>query len=69
MGIRWGWGEDRATTGYSAVLYIDVPTGQVSFHATHRGRGPDYPGEWDGVRNQAPTRVCTFVCQALGAAA
>jgi len=47
--IKWGWGEDD--NGYlSDVLYIEIPTGQVSFHAEHRGPGPDYPGGWDGQR-------------------
>lgn len=48
--VRWGWGKDRK--GFLAdVLYVDLPCGQVSFHSTHRGHGPDYPGKWDCRQN------------------
>ncbi|SCW61767.1 hypothetical protein SAMN02927924_01694 [Sphingobium faniae] len=68
IGVRWGWGEDRATAGYAHVLYVDTPAGQVSFHSPCRGEGPDYPDEWDGIRGQAAQRICRFVAQVLGAA-
>lgn len=50
LGIRYGWKRDPATLLMGApawVLYVDLPQGQVSFHAPSRGEGPDYPGEWD----------------------
>lgn len=60
LGIGWGWGVDASTPGYHAVLYVDLPTGQVSFHSPHRTSGPDYAGEWDGIRGASPQRICTF---------
>lgn len=61
LGIRWGWAEDPETPVYSWILYIDLPTGQISFHTAERGRGPDYPGPWDGVKNQGGWRVCHWI--------
>lgn len=46
--LPWGWKRDPNTTAYEWVLYVDLPTGQVSFHSATRGDGPDYPGEWSG---------------------
>src|SRR5207245_695680 len=51
---RWGWGVDKALLAaddpHHHVLYVDLPTGQVSFHTGARKLDcPDYPGEWDGV--------------------
>jgi hypothetical protein len=43
------------------ILYVDLPTGQVSFHTGTRGEGPDYAGEWDGAKGTAAERVCRFV--------
>lgn len=45
--IAWGWKEDPSQQYHSWVLYVDLPQGQVSFHTSVRGQGPDYPGEWD----------------------
>ncbi len=49
---RWvyGVGSDGAQ---KKVLFIDTPTGQVSFHLMpYEGEGyPKYPGTWSGVRN------------------
>lgn len=59
--LRWGWKQDPAQQFHNWVLYVDLPNGQVSFHAADRGTGPDYPGEWDGIKNMSPTRVCRFV--------
>lgn len=63
--IRWGWGQDDAQAFHSAVLYIDLPTGQVSFHTATRGAGPDYAGAWDGVRDASPQRICRWVAELL----
>ena len=44
---RWGWARDHNTPGYTHVLYVDLPTGQCSFHCAERLTGPDYPGKWE----------------------
>lgn len=46
------------------VLYVDLPTGQVSFHAPERGAGPNYPGKWNGVRGVSGERIVCW-CQSL----
>ena len=46
-GLRWGWAEDPDQAFHKWVLYVDLPTGQVSFHTAERGEGPDYPDKWD----------------------
>jgi hypothetical protein len=66
LGICYGWGPDDATPGFPWVLYVDLPTGrQVSFHAAARGRGPDYPGQWDGVRDASAERIILWCEQVL----
>jgi hypothetical protein len=53
LGLRYGWKQDEKTRfGMDAawVLYVDLPEGQVSFHNPNRGKGPDYPGDWDGIK-------------------
>jgi hypothetical protein len=47
LGWRWGWKRDPAQRKHATVLYVDLPTGQVSFHIENRGDGPDYPAAWD----------------------
>lgn len=64
-GLRWGWGTDPKQPYHNQVLYIDLPTGQVSFHTDQRGAGPDYPGTWDGVRDMAAERICRWVALLL----
>lgn len=64
-GITWGWGIDQAQEYHNVVLYVDLPTGQVSFHTDRREVGPDYAGKWDGVRGVSPERVCSFAAQLL----
>lgn len=66
-GIGWGWGLDLKQPVHRHVLYIDLPTGQVSFHSGARGAGPDYPGEWDGRPGQSADRVCRWVARLVGA--
>jgi hypothetical protein len=65
LNISWGWGVDRLQPVHSDVLYVDLPTGQVSFHTSYRDKGPDYSKEWDGVKGVGPTRVCTWVASLL----
>ena len=60
--LQWGWKKDPAQPFHSWVLYVDLPTGQVSFHSRDRYAGPDYPGDWDGIRGISPQRIILF-CQ------
>jgi hypothetical protein len=62
-GISWGWGTDEVQEFHRAVLYVDIPTGQVSFHTAHRGAGADYAGKWDGSRYEAAGRICRWIAE------
>jgi len=68
-GLGWGWGEDPQQPFHKFVLYVDLPTGQVSFHTDQRGEGPDYPGEWDGVPGGSVDHILRWVARLLDAAA
>lgn len=59
LGITWGWKRDPRQAFHSWVLYIDLPMGQVSFHAGGRLRGPDYAGDWDGQHSSCE-RILSF---------
>ena len=51
-GIEWGWGVDSkmaAEDPHRHVLYVQTPFGPCSFHSDYRGKGPDWPHEWDGL--------------------
>ena len=61
LGIVWGWGVDLAQEFHQCVLYVELPTGQVSFHCERRGLGPDYPGRWDGAIKQGQNRICRWI--------
>lgn len=61
--MSWGWGIDSEQPVHSHVLYIDLPTGQVSFHSGARGSGPDYPGSWDGIRERGVDRICRWIAR------
>lgn len=62
LGLVWGWKLDPRQEFHNQVLYVDLPSGQVSFHSAYRiADCPDYAGDWDGVRNEAPTRICRHV--------
>lgn len=67
-GIAWGWGQDEMQERHKDVLYIELPTGQVSFHTEGRGEGPTYAGQWDGVRDASPDRILRWIAQVLDAA-
>lgn len=69
LSLRWGWAIDEAQPMHRHVLYVDLPTGQVSFHTGERGNGPDYAGTWDGVRGQAGGRICSWIGRLLAEAA
>lgn len=64
-GIRWGWGEDSAQEFHCWVLYVELPTGQVSFHTSTRGAGPDYSSEWDRIRDASAGRICRWISDLL----
>jgi hypothetical protein len=59
LGICFGWKEDPGQAYHNWVLYIDLPTGQASFHAAERGEGPEYTGDWDGLHLSAE-RILAF---------
>jgi len=61
LGITWGWGIDARQEKHSDVLYIELPTGQVSFHTEGRGEGPKFPGKWDGVRGASTGRILQWI--------
>jgi hypothetical protein len=60
LGIQWGWKQDPAQEYHKWVLYVAIPTGQVSFHTSERGTGPDYAGDWDG-EHQSAERIIEWV--------
>lgn len=62
---RWGWARDEKREYHADVLYIDLPTGQVSFHTEGRGEGPNYPGQWDGVKNAGAGRIIRWIAMLL----
>ena len=64
LGIRWGWKEDAEQEFHRWVLYVEIPTGQVSFHAEKRLCDVDYSGAWDGSR-QSAQRIVSWVTQLL----
>jgi hypothetical protein len=69
LGLRWGWAFDPAMPGFPWVLYVDLPTGQVSFHNPAPIGKARYVGTWDGVRQASPGRICRWVAHLLGEAA
>lgn len=70
LGITWGWGVDRKMGNdnpHRHVLYIDIVSGQVSFHCARDGMaGLDYLKSWDGVREQQAPRIITFIATIFG---
>lgn len=64
--LRYGWKLDPCTPGYEWVLYVELPTGQVSFHSASRLAGPSYTGDWDGARGTSVQRILSFVDSVLG---
>src|ERR1700732_3471303 len=66
MAPRWGWKRDPNTPAFEWVLYVDFPAVQVSFHSPTRLNGPDYPGEWEGIRGVSVERILAFCDSAAG---
>ncbi len=63
--IVWGWGVDTSQPKHSDVLYVDLPTGQVSFHTEGAGVGPAYLKPWDGVRGASVGRIIRWTAQIM----
>lgn len=51
------WHYGPLPTKTMAVLYVQLPTGQVSFHSAHVGRGPKYRDGWDGEQGMSLLRI------------
>ncbi|MGJ5000550.1 hypothetical protein ACQR10_04450 [Bradyrhizobium sp. HKCCYLRH2060] len=66
-GLVWGWGVDGELQArldpHHHILYVELPTGQVSFHTGTRHAGPDFAGAWDGARDVAADRICLFAAE------
>ena len=60
---QWGWKRDPNTPGFEQVLYVELPTGQCSFHSADRLAGPDFTGEWSGIKNS--TDVILAFCDSI----
>lgn len=68
LGIKWGWAKDKNVHEmHSDVLYVDLPTGQVSWHNAVNGheRTPVYDGKWDGIRGEGHIRIAKFIEQII----
>lgn len=64
FGLSFGWGRDEYQDSNKWVLYVDLPNGQVSFHCSERYNGPDYPGNWDGLK-LSESRIIDFAQHVL----
>ena len=63
-GMTWGWGASEDLYFPCEVLFLDLPTGQVSWPYPERMAGPDYCGRWDGTHaNEA--RILGWVSQVI----
>ncbi|NQU22115.1 MAG: hypothetical protein HQ567_12585 [Candidatus Nealsonbacteria bacterium] len=63
--IPFGWQPDPANSQVPWVVYFDLPTGQVSFHARSRGEGPEYEGQWDEVEDGSADRIQAAIREVL----
>jgi hypothetical protein len=61
----WGWAEDPEQEFHRWVLYVELPTGQVSFHAAQPLTPHPYHGHWDGTYLSAE-RIVRYVEMILG---
>lgn len=55
-GIVFGWAPSLQED-VPWIVYFDLPTGQMSFHCNKRGQGPEYGGNWDGLKDEGTNRV------------
>lgn len=60
LGIEFGWREDPGQEYHKWVLYVDLPTGQVSFHSASPLSPERYEKPWDGSHDSA-SRIIRFV--------
>lgn len=71
-GLAWGWGEDLSLKydgdPHHHILYVELPSGQVSFHMAWRHPTPYHDRGWDGVRHMAAERICAWAATLLGEA-
>lgn len=65
LGLVWGWAVDPNQEVHRHILYVELPTGQVSWHTDQRASGPDYAGAWDQAVGTAPHRICAWLAQIL----
>lgn len=69
-GLAWGWGEDLSLKydgdPHHHILYVELPSGQVSFHMAWRHPTPYHDRGWDGVRHMAAERICAWAASLLG---
>lgn len=65
LGLAWGWGVDEKQPYHRHVLYVELPTGQVSFHTAEPGAGPDHARPWDGVPGQSTDRILRWIARIL----
>ncbi|MGV8120671.1 MAG: hypothetical protein AB2L14_13000 [Candidatus Xenobiia bacterium LiM19] len=47
---KWGWKKDPECPFYSWILYFEANGEQLSFHCMSRADGPDFPGEWNNIK-------------------
>ncbi len=62
--IHYGWGYDATSKNYEHVLYVELATGQCSFHSSERGDGPEFKGSWN-LEVDSMTSVFRFCDQVL----
>lgn len=64
IGVRFGWGKDKDEAYASWVFFVDLPTGQVSFHSPDKFEGPTYDKDWDGVKGASISRIVAY-CESV----
>lgn len=60
FGLTFGWREDPNQEYHNWVLYVDLPTGQVSFHSANALSAQRYDRPWDSSGDSA-SRIVQFV--------
>lgn len=64
FGFQWGWRKDPKSPGHPWVLYVNLPTGQCSFHTAERLAGPDFTGAW--VPGDGSLTAILLYCEQVG---
>lgn len=65
LGIRWGWKHDPKQSFHDQVLYVDLPTGQASFHSESRGEGPEFSGRWDCRKGGSEETIIRYTAHVI----